>query len=288
MKLQGIYVDSTTPFDHSGELYRVKIEHNIGKWNQTSVAGYVVGGFTGEGALLAASEKDELWGIAAACAGRGKALIAGVEAAGVREASALANRAAGHGFAAALVETPHYEKLMSRQEVQLLYFRSVADRAGIPILISHRPAATGVDLSVDTLLALSQHPNIGGVVDHSGERGRIRRLGDFPVLCGLESALWSALSEGAAGAVLPLANAAPYAAIALWEAYRTREEEAGLDWQSRIAPAAALVNDRFGVAGLKHAMDLNGYYGGPPRLPWTKAGPEGRLEIERAFADLKS
>jgi 4-hydroxy-2-oxoglutarate aldolase len=100
--------------------------------------------------------------------------------------------------------------------------------------------------------------------------------------------LWNALQSGASGAVLPFANAAPYAAIALWEAYRTREEEAGLDWQARIAPPAELVNTRYGVPGLKHAMDLNGYYGGPPRLPWTAPGPAAKREIQEAFADLRS
>src|SRR6185503_13949738 len=110
MKLQGIFIDAATPFDHNGALYPVKIEHNIGKWNQTSVAGYVVGGFTGEGALLASGEKHELWRIAAASVGPDKALIAGIDAAGAGEAAAQINVAAGHGFAAALVETPHYNK----------------------------------------------------------------------------------------------------------------------------------------------------------------------------------
>jgi 4-hydroxy-2-oxoglutarate aldolase len=107
-------------------------------------------------------------------------------------------------------------------------------------------------------------------------------------LCGVERVLWNALANGASGAVLAFANAAPYALIALWEAYRTREEEAGLDWQARIAPPAELVNTRYGVSGLKHAMDLNGYYGGPPRLPWTAPSPAAKREIQEAFADLKS
>jgi 4-hydroxy-2-oxoglutarate aldolase len=278
MKLQGIFVDTTTPFDHNGDLYRVKIEHNIGKWNRTSVAGYVVGGFSGEGPLLSAEEKAELWKLAGEGAGPEKLLIAGVDSAGVRDAAAQVNRAAEHGFVAALVETPHYNA-----ETQQLYFRSVADRASIPILISNR-----VDLSIETILALSSHPNICGIVDHSGDCGGAQRLGAFAVLCGVERALWSALQNGASGAVLPFANAAPYAAIALWEAYRTREEEAGLDWQARIGPPAELVNTRYGVAGLKHAMDLNGYYGGPPRLPWTAPSPAAKREIQEAFADLKS
>src|ERR1041385_8684037 len=99
MKLQGIFIDTATPFDHAGELYRIKIEHNIGKWNQTSVAGYVVGGFTGEGALLAAEEKRELWKLAAASAAPENTLIAGIEAPGVREAAAMVKHAAEIGYA---------------------------------------------------------------------------------------------------------------------------------------------------------------------------------------------
>src|SRR5205823_1688588 len=91
MKLHGIFVDTTTPFDHNGELYRVKIEHNIGKWNQTSVSGYVVGGYAGEGAMLSAEEKRELWRIAASSAATEKTLIAGVDNAGVHEASRMVN-----------------------------------------------------------------------------------------------------------------------------------------------------------------------------------------------------
>ena len=126
MKLHGIFVDTTTPFDHNGELYRIKIEHNIGKWNQTSVSGYVVGGFTGEGTLLSSDEKRELWRIAAAAAAPEKILIAGVDNAGVHEASRMVNYAAELGIPVALVEP-------AQRETRLLYFQSVADRAKIPI-----------------------------------------------------------------------------------------------------------------------------------------------------------
>jgi 4-hydroxy-2-oxoglutarate aldolase len=92
---------------------------------------------------------------------------------------------------------------------------------------------------------------------------------------------------GAVGAILAFANAAPYATIAIWEACRTREYDAAADWQNRIARAAALVPAKYSVPGLKHAMDLNGYYGGPPRLPLTPPSPEAKREIEDAFRDLK-
>ena len=67
----------------------------------------------------------------------------------------------------------------------------------------------------------------------------------------------------------------------------TRETVAALDWQNRIARAAQLVTTKYGVPGLKYAMDLNGYYGGPPRLPLTVITPEARKEIEQAFDGIK-
>ena len=78
--------------------------------------------------------------------------------------------------------------------------------------------------------------------------------------------LASSLAVGAVGAILAFANAAPYATISIWEAHRTREPEAALDWQKRIGRPAALVTTKYGIPGLKYAMVLAGYYGGPPRL----------------------
>ena len=94
-----------------------------------------------------------------------------------------------------------------------------------------------------------------------------RRFPGVQVLVSSAAHLWPALQSGASGAILDFAAAAPYAAISIWEAHRTREEEAGIDLQNRIRRAAELIGECYGVPGLKHAMDLNAYYGGPPRLP---------------------
>jgi 4-hydroxy-2-oxoglutarate aldolase len=88
------------------------------------------------------------------------------------------------------------------------------------------------------------------------------------------------------GAILDFAAAAPYAAITIWEAHRTREEEAGAEWQNRILHAARQIEECYGVPGLKHAMDMTGYYGGPPRLPYVGPDAAARRVIEEAFRDL--
>jgi 4-hydroxy-2-oxoglutarate aldolase len=293
MKLQGIFPPITTPFDHAGNIYAAKLQHNIEKWNLTTLAGYVVTGSTGESVLLSAEEKVELWEMVARYAAPGKMLIAGTGVESVRETVCLTNRAAELGYQAALVKTPHYYKnLLNRPDAQTLYYRAVADQSRIPVIIYNFPQATALDIPAAAVAELSHHPNIVGIKESSGNMEKVMQMmresrPGFQVTVGSAPTLWPSLLMGATGAILAFANAAPYAAIAIWEAYRMREDDAGRDWQNRIARAAALVTTRYGIPGLKHAMDLNGYYGGPPRLPLSVPTPEAKREIEEAFQDLK-
>ncbi len=293
MKLHGIFPPIATPFNHNGELYKAKVQHNVDKWNRTSLAGYVVCGSTGESVMLTPEEKLLLWEWVAQSAAPGKLLIAGTGVESVRETVALTNQAADLGYVAAMVRTPHYYKnLLNRDEAQLLYFRSVADRTKIPLMIYNWPQATGVDISPEAVVSLSEHPNIIAIKESSGSLEKVMQMirevkPGFQVLVGSAPTLWPSLQAGAVGAVLAFANAAPYATITIWEAHRTREVEAGKDWQGRIARAAQLVTTKYGVPGLKYAMDLNGYYGGVPRLPLTPPSLAAQSEIAAAFTEIK-
>lgn len=294
VKLQGIFASVATPFDHTGALYRAKVQHNFEKWRRTSLAGFLVGGLPGEGPLLSAEDKAELLRLAAPHVAEGSALIADVSAGGVRVAADLARRAAEAGAHFVVSMAPqHYRNMMYGPETQALYFRALADQSPVPLIVHNSPQLTGVDLLPETVGALASHPNIAGVIESGSPVGRITQLRavvakDFAVLAGTEAQTLESLTLGANGAALAFASAAPYAAIALWEAFRTREKEAALDWQERISHPAILVTDLYGVPALKHAMDLNGYYGGPPRLPFTPLASAGREEIEAAFRDLKN
>lgn len=270
MKLQGIFADITTPFDHKGDIYKVKVQHNVEKWNRTTLAGYVVCGAAGEGELLSGEEKIAVWEMVAQYAAAEKLLIAAVSSPGVHQAVSLANRAAEIGYKAVLLSARHTEP-----ETQALFFRTVADQTKIPLILD-----TACPEATDKVV----HPNAIAVVR------RVHRAShpEIPVLAGTATELWPALEAGASGAVLEFAAAAPYACIAIWEAHRTREDQAGVDWQNRIAHAAKAVGPQgHGVAGLKHAMDLNAYYGGPPRLPFVVPDANARREIEDAFIGFR-
>jgi 4-hydroxy-2-oxoglutarate aldolase len=293
MKLQGIFPPIATPFDYNGDLYKAKLKHNVEKWNLTALSGYVVCGSTGESVMLTTEEKIQLWGWVAEYAAPEKLLIAGTGMESVRETVDLTNRAAALGYKAAMVRTPHYYKnLLNNAAAQMLYYRSVADQAKIPLIIYNWPQATGLDIPTEAVAALSEHPNIIAVKESSGNLEKVMQMirtvkPGFQVLVGSAPTLWPSFAVGAVGAILAYANAAPFSTIAIWEAYRAREYDAAQDWQNRIARAAVLVTTRYGIPGLKYAMDLNGYYGGPPRLPLIPPPPEAKQEIEDAFRDLK-
>ena len=294
MKLQGIFPALTSSFDYQGKLYKAKVFHNIEKLNRIALGGYLVCGSTGETPLLSVSERLQLmaW-VREACA-EDRTLIAGVGAESVDETVHIANAAASLGFDAALALTPfYYRNQMHRPDTQALYFRAVADRSKIPVLIYNIPQVTGYDVPVDVVAELSEHPNILGMKDSSGNLERMKQVCEsvtqrFHVLSGSGLNFPQALKMGARGAILAIANALPYACVTIWEAFRTREQEAVEDWQARITPPGKLIAAKHGIPGLKYAMDLNGYYGGNPRLPILPLTGQQKTEVERLMEKIKN
>ena len=293
LKLGGIFPPIPTPFNHSGDIYAAKIRHNIEKWNLTSLAGYVVCGSTGESVYLTESEKIFLWEEVAKFTPSTRLLLAGTGMESVRETVHLTNLAAERGYKCAMVRTPHYYKnLLDNLEAQALFFRAVADQARIPLMIYNWPQSTGIDISVDTVALLSEHPNIIAIKESSGSMDKTEALlkavkPGFQILNGSAPNLAASLRAGAVGAVLAYAAAAPFSCLTIAEAMLKREYDAAADWQNRIREAALLVTVKYGIPGLKFAMDFNGFYGGPPRLPLIPVNRAAQLEIETAFHNLR-
>jgi dihydrodipicolinate synthase/N-acetylneuraminate lyase len=246
MKLQGMFASVATPFDHTGAVYRAKVQHNFEKWSRTALAGFGVGSLAGEGPLLEPAEKLDVLRLAAHHIPEGRVLILDISSEGVRPAANLARAAASAGAQAVVSLVPHsYRNMMYGAEAQTLYFRALADQSPVPVIVHNAPMATGVDLLAESIAALSAHPNIAGVIESGTPAGRVQQIREtvpktFAILAGTEADVLTSLKEGANGAALAFASAAPYATIALWEAFRTREEEAALDWQQRISHPAVL------------------------------------------------
>jgi len=116
---------------------------------------------------------------------------------------------------------------------------------------------------------------------------RTRRVG-FQVLEGSTGGMLEAWQAGAAGAVPPLGAAAPQACCEVWQAFKDGDPGLAAEKQERVRAAGDLVRGSRGIAPLKHGCDLNGYFGGRPRLPLLPLTAEKKDALEKALAGLKN
>src|SRR5215467_2665481 len=168
MLLQGIFPAMTTPFNSAGEVYLKKVEHNVDRYSRTPVAGLVVLGSTGEAVMLGDDERRQVLRVTAEVAAPEKVLIAGTGAESVAETLRLTEYAAKLNYDAALVRTPHFYRPQMKPDAMLAFYRTVADRCPLPVLLYTVPPFTAYDLPLEVIVALSEHPNIIGIKESSG------------------------------------------------------------------------------------------------------------------------
>ncbi len=242
----------------------------------------------------------------------------------------------------------------------LNYFRTVADRSPLPVLLYNFPQCTGYDLSAELIAELAAHRNIIGIKESSGDLAKIERIvqrtrhiqrearvthdfhaltsrmiqkateaptGEFvtssalaataakpaapsapssaaievigslrarrkevgfQTLVGSGHKLHALLNAGAVGGVLAFAACAPTACYEIYAAFKDHDHKLADEKQQRIEAACIRIANELGIAGVKYACDLNGFYGGNPRLPLLPLTATQRHEIESLIADVKN
>jgi 4-hydroxy-2-oxoglutarate aldolase len=242
------------------------------RWNIHDLAGYVVLGSNGEAVYLNQQEKVHVLETAREVIPPEKVMLAGTGCESTRDTIALTRQAAQAGANAALVVTPHYYggKMTPASLVQ--HYQVLADLAPIPVVIYNVPKFTHVDLTAETIAQIAQHPNVIGIKDSGGNIAKLADVvrmtsSDFQVLAGSAGFFFAGLTLGAVGGVLALANIAPRTCVEIYEQSLAGEWQEAAELQRRMVPVNAAVTSRFGIAGLKAALDMLGYYGGPVRAP---------------------
>jgi dihydrodipicolinate synthase/N-acetylneuraminate lyase len=375
MLLSGIFPPITTPFYPDGEVYYKKIEANVERYSRTPIAGIVVQGSTGEAILLSDQERRDVLKTALAAAAPNKVMIAGTGIESAHETLRLTEYAAELGYDAVMVRTPHYYKKQMHPANLLAFYRTVADRSALPIIIYNFPQATGYDIPAEVVIELASHPKIAAIKESSGNLDKVKQMIEgtrnlnvkrqvtvtetfeavtprmlkaaasesakesrelvsvaaltgsaesverrepspvhadsaikpssaavtvvgklktrqkevgFQVMVGAAHQLEPSLALGAVGAILALACPAPTACYEIYAAFKDGDNALAREKQERVKLAAQRVVGELGVPGVKYAMDLNGYYGGPSRLPFLPLSGEQKVEIEKLMAGIRS
>jgi 4-hydroxy-2-oxoglutarate aldolase len=270
--LSGVLPPIPTPFDRQGEVAYKRLGENLERWNGYGLTGYVVLGSNGEAVYLTEKEKLGVLETARKVIPANKVMVAGTGCESTRETIALTRQALKIGADVALLVTPHFFAGKMTPESLVRYYQAVAEAAPIPIVIYNVPKFTHVDMDANTIARVAQHPNIIGIKDSGGNVTKIADVvrlvrPEFQVLAGSAGFFLAALAVGAVGGVMALANIAPQQSIDIYHLFQKRRWEEAAELQRRMVPVNAAVTARFGVAGLKAAMDMLGYYGGPVRAP---------------------
>src|SRR6202050_4433169 len=176
MLLHGIFPPITTPFYPDGNVYFKKLESNVERYSRTPCAGIVVLGSTGEAILLSDQERRDVLKSAREAAAPNKVLIAGTGIESAIETLRLTEYAAELGYDIAMVRTPHYYKKQMQPANILAFYRTVADRSPLPVIIYNFPQATGYDMPAELAIELADHPNVVGIKESSGDVEKIRMI----------------------------------------------------------------------------------------------------------------
>ena len=287
--LEGCFPPIPTPFDADGRVDHDNLALNLEKWQKTPLTGFLVLGSNGEAVLLNREEKLEIWKTAGQAIDSEHLFIAGTGCNATGETLELTERAAHLGADAAMVVTPYYYKARMDHKALVVHYTAIADRSPIPIILYNVPAFTGVDLSAETIIELAQHPNIIGMKESSGNVVKMGQVfyksGDFQVLAGSGSFLLPALTVGAVGGVMALAAVAPHPLEEIIESFQKGNMKRARDIQFGLISANAAVTARFGIAGLKAALDLIGMYGGPVRPPLLPLGKKQKTALEKIMKE---
>ena len=176
MLLQGIVPPITTPFYPDGSVYLKKLAANVERYSKTPVAGIVVLGSTGEAILLSDQERRDVLKTAREAAAPQKVLIAGAGMESASETLRLTEYAAELGYDVALIRTPHFYRKQMQPANLLAFYRTVADRSPLPLMIYNVPVFTAYDIPDEVVIELAGHPNIIGVKESSGDVEKVRRM----------------------------------------------------------------------------------------------------------------
>ena len=289
MEIEGVLPPVTTPFDDNGCIVYDQLAENIKRWNETDISGYLILGSNSESVFLNEEEKLEIVKTARESIPPSKKMLVGTGLESTKSTIEFTRRAADCGADVAVVITPHFFRSNMSHEAFLKHYIIIADSSPIPVLLYNVPSFTGLNLEAVTASALSSHENIIGIKDSSGNVEQLSEIisltGDkeFSVLTGSSIVLYPSMCVGASGGIMAIACALPEKCSDIIKLYKDGSHAEAKELQMRLIEPTIAVTSRYGVPGLKAAMDLTGYYGGRSRLPLLPVTSAEIEEIKNIF-----
>ncbi|XP_078421218.1 4-hydroxy-2-oxoglutarate aldolase, mitochondrial [Cetorhinus maximus] len=290
LDLRGIYPPIVTPFNQKGQVDYQQLESNVHELSKIPFRGLVVQGSNGEFVFLTSEERVEVVRRVRQVLPEEKLLVAGSGCESTEATIAMTRNMAEAGASAVMVITPCYYRGRMNSAAFIQHYTQVADASPVPVVLYSVPGNTALQLPMDAIFTLSQHPNIIGLKDSGNNVTRIAlivhktRNQDFQVLAGSAGYLLAAYSVGAVGGVCALANVLGEPLCNLEKLCLRGQWEEARELQYRLIEPNTAVTQKFGIAALKEAMEWFGYYGGLCRAPLLTLTEVERKDLRNDFA----
>ncbi|MHC4104824.1 MAG: dihydrodipicolinate synthase family protein [Planctomycetota bacterium] len=254
-KLTGVISPIATPFLDE-EVSYAGLAENIRKYNDTGLKGYMVLGSNGEFQSLTEEESLKIVDTVQKEKTAEKTLIVGAGRESARATIEFMKKIRDKGADFAAVLTPHYFTMAMTDEALINFYNTIADQSDIPVIIYHAPVfSSGVTVTINMISSLSGHLNIAGMKNTSNEAvlpylKAVPEGAGFNILC-----------------VLSIANYLPDICCELYDLCMSGDKVNASKLNNRVSAFNSKVMGDYGVAGVKTAMNLLGYFGGEPRNP---------------------
>lgn len=285
---QGSCTAIVTPFGETGIDYE-RLHQQLDRQAEGGTAAIVVCGTTGENATLSQDEHNELVRVTVnACRGRMKVIV-GVGGNNTTSALRKAENAAAVGADGIMMVTPYYNKTSQKGLVE--HFSYVADRVDIPMILYNVPSRTGIGIQAETYLALSEHPNINGVKEASGDFSLIART---RALCGDALYFWSGnddntvpmMAMGALGVISVLSNVVPSVVSSICAQCQAGNYSGAAALSFQYTPLISALFSETNPMPVKAAMQLLGTDSGIVRLPLTRISDAHLEALRQRLSEL--
>ena len=290
--VQGIIPAMVTPFAEDESLNVDALRQLTNFLIEGGVHGLFPTGSQGEFYALTPGERQRVWDVVVEEANGRVPVYAGTGSMTTREVLGLNRLAERVGVSAVSIITPFF--ISPNQEELYRHYMTIADATSLPVILYSNPGRTGgLNLSVDLVARLAEHPNIVGIKDSSGDLSLTMAYiaataDDFTVLLGRDTLIYAGLVHGAKGSITATANAAPALVVAIYEAFLQGKLDEALSAQRKLAPLRHAFSFGTFPVVVKEALSIMGIPAGPARGPVGPMAPEQREKLRAVLAALAS
>jgi 4-hydroxy-tetrahydrodipicolinate synthase len=284
-KLEGMFVPHITPFSRDGKFDEEALRALVKFWLDGGVSGLAPCGSNGEAPYLSREERRRVIKVVMDEVGGSVTVVAGTGSMSTWETTQLTKDAKDLGVDAALVVTPFYFRLSSREMYE--HYKAVLEAVDLPLVLYNVPKFTGYSLEATTISRLvSEYSNVIGVKDSGGNLSTItetiRLVGDkISVLAGTADVTLPTLMFGGKGAVIAVANVFPKLSANLYDAFKRGKYEEASHLQKLITYVNDVLVKKYNqLSAIKEALRLLGLPAGYPRRPALPLEKAEKKEVE--------